>query len=284
MCKTILVPLDGSELAETALSLLREPVVGPNGPEVVLVQVVDPEGGAEAIEHAGIHLKDIAVSLQALELKCTTRVEKGDPAAGIIAAIEAVGPDLVLMTTHGRSGMSRMMRGSVAERVLRTTEAPLLLVNPTAIHRATAGCERILVPLDGSEFADSVLPLVIRVASVLDAQVTLFRVKPFAPAAVPSPILAPDMWDPLKVEATLKTQADRLAEAGVKVRVRAAIGNEATEIIAAAGKADLVAMTSHGRSGVSRWWFGSVAEQVVRHAECPLLVVRPEGAAALSKA
>jgi nucleotide-binding universal stress UspA family protein len=277
MCTTILVPLDGSELAETALSLLRDPLIRPGGPSVTLLRVVDADVPQpdEALEEAQTYLEGVRSSLEVAGITCATRIERGDPASGIVGAIETFNPSLVVMSTHGRSGMSRMLRGSVAERVLRSSTAPLLLANPEAIHRAAGSCERILVPLDGSEFADAVLPIVTQFAKALGAEVTLFRVQPFAPAAIPSPILAPSVWDPRKVEETLRSQAEQLKAADVNVRVRAAIGNEATEIVARAAKSDLVAMTSHGRSGVGRWWFGSVAEQVVRHAECPLLVVRP---------
>jgi nucleotide-binding universal stress UspA family protein len=280
MTHTVLVPLDGSKLAESVLEPLGGGVLGGRGTKRHLVRVV-PDAPTqaeqeEALDQAGAYLEAVAKRLEGDGIECSTSLERGDPADGILTAAAAVEPDLIVMSTHGHSGVTRWLRGSVAERVLRSSPTPLLVLNPAALAETSGGegIRRILVPLDGSELADRVLPMVEGLALARDAMVTLLRVQPFAPAAVPSPILQPTGWDPRQVEGTLALQKQRLEEAGVRVEIRAAIGNEAAEIVSAAADSDLVAMTTHGRSGPSRWWFGSVAEQVVRHCDCPLLLLR----------
>jgi nucleotide-binding universal stress UspA family protein len=90
------------------------------------------------------------------------------------------------------------------------------------------------------------------------------------------PVFVLEDWDEEQTKGSLKLQHKGLTDAGVTTHLRAARGVEATEILAAAKEADLVALTTHGRGGISRWWFGSVAESVVRHCPCPLLLLRSE--------
>jgi nucleotide-binding universal stress UspA family protein len=127
-----------------------------------------------------------------------------------------------------------------------------------------------------------VVPVVERVIRARPAQVTLLRVEPLVLTEVPSPAVEGMVWDPGPLEASLAAPRERLAAAGATVDVQAVYGVVAAEILLAARGADLLAMTTHGRTGLPRWWFGSVAEQVLRHAPCPVLVVRtvkvPEGA------
>lgn len=277
----VLVPLDRSELSEQVLAPLQACLRAKGeDAEVLLLTVVEPAGTAAeadpALDEAEAYLQGAA---RRLEGCAATRslVRRGDPAEEILSCAAEEDVDLVAMSTHGRTGVSRWLRGSVAERVLRTLEGvPLLLVNPSSLEGFDAArCFRsVLVPLDGSAEANRILPRVQELGASFGAEVTLLRVQPFAPAAVPSPILAPSLWDPRKVEKSLEPQAERLREAGLTVRVEARIGDPAAEIVDAAVEHDLVAMTTHGRSGPSRWWFGSVAEQVVRHCDCPLFVLR----------
>lgn len=276
MSRTILVPLDGSETAtgvlERALPLLREPEL-----ELELLGVVPAGGAAAEVEAAQDRLQaaleGAAARLGAQGRPAKVQVVRGDPAGAILERVEALQPELVIMATHGRSGVERLIRGSVAERVLRHSSAPLLLLNPRALAGGPLTPRRILVPLDGSALGEEILPLVTRVAKAFGSELVLLRVEPLSWSDMETGL--PQLkWDPSQVLASLEPQEKRLRAAGLTVQRRAAYGIEAAEILRAAEEVDLVAMSSHGRSGPSRWWFGSVAEQVLRHCARPLLVYR----------
>lgn len=284
MFKKILVPLDGSRLAARVLTPLKRLLT--EGVELTLLRVVEPRGESE---HDRGPAAEVAMRAQLDQVReelgpgprCTVQLLRGDAAEEIVRYARETRQDLVAMATHGRSGIERWVRGSVAERVLRECEAPLLLCNPYALEpRLDGPFRRIVVPLDGSETADRVLPLVEELGRLHDSQVTLLRVEPLVITELPSPILEGSLWDPAPLEQSMAPQRDRLTAAGVKADAKAAYGVVAAELLRAARDADLLAMTTHGRTGVARWWFGSVAEQVLRHAPCPVLVVRTASARA----
>jgi nucleotide-binding universal stress UspA family protein len=146
--------------------------------------------------------------------------------------------------------------------------------------------ERVLVPLDGSALAEAILPFAERVAGPLDAEVILVRVvEPISPAEAMASagVVTPDTYLVREMEARryLQDLAGRLSEKGLRVKTRVEVGRPSDEILAAAKSAgaDLVAMTTHGRSGLGRVLFGSVAEAVLRGSPLPVLMVRmSEGA------
>lgn len=274
----ILVPLDGSVLSATALRPVqrlaaREPT------EVTLLRVVDP---LDTLSDSSARVVMTGQAKEARdrlgdETPVHAAVVRGDAAEEIVRFARETGQGLVAMATHGRSGLQRWVRGSVAERVLRTCEVPLLLCNPHALAEAPEGdrsFRQILLPLDGSIASESVLPAVERVATANDARVTLFIVEPMVITELPTPLLTDSIWDPTALELRLAPIVDRLERQGLRVDVRSAYGVVADEILRAAKGTDLLAMATHGRSGPSRWWFGSVAEQVLREVTCPLLVAR----------
>jgi nucleotide-binding universal stress UspA family protein len=287
MFQKILIPLDGSRLAARILQALKRLLDG-SPSEVTLLRVVDPHNSSE---HDRAPAAELAMRAQMKQLQETlgshvrsrVQIVRGEPAEQINIYARETGQDLVAMATHGRTGVQRWVRGSVAERVLRSCEVPLLLCNPSALDEpGTLPFRRIVVPLDGSDRALQVVPVVERVIRARPAQVTLLRVEPLVLTEVPSPAVEGMVWDPGPLEASLAAPRERLAAAGATVDVQAVYGVVAAEILLAARGADLLAMTTHGRTGLPRWWFGSVAEQVLRHAPCPVLVVRtvkvPEGA------
>jgi len=276
----ILVPTDGSELADGVLEPLGPLLRGAGLRELVLLAVlpaVEAEDAGAALDRADVARRrlDGLRDRLALEVPVRVEVDEGDPAERIVARAGEV--DLVAMSSHGRGGVLRWVRGSVAERVLRSCPAPLLLWTTRSLGRPapTGGTDRILVPLDGSDAAAEVLPLVADWARVHGSEVALLGVHPFvADLPMPVPTTHPAYWDPAKVAAGLEPHRERLARAGIPARVEARLGSPAGEILAAAAEADLVAMTTHGRTGVGRWLFGSVAEHVLRRCERPLLVKR----------
>ena len=270
-----LLPTDGSDLATHVVGPLRR-LLGDDLSEVVLLRVVPATTASEqgdAVDEATAELQATLAQLD-LPVTVTLRVARGDPAEQILAVADEVDARLIAMTSHGRSGIQRVIRGSVAERVLRHAKAPLLVANPT-VEPPTEGYRRLLVPLDGSELSESILDHVLSLAQAFSGcSVTLLRVEPFLYSALPSPALNPDLWDAEATRQTLNPARERLEAAGLTVETMAAYGVESAEILQAAHDHDLVVMSTHGRSGPSRWWFGSVAETVLRHCDRPLYVVR----------
>ncbi len=271
--RAVLVPLDGSDLGDRILPHV-ERLLGREPYAVVLLRIVPPAATDDRPpgelhrdrDQAESHLWTVRRRLEGLGAGVTTLLREGDPAAEILFAIDELQPAIVAMSSHGRSGLLRWIRGSVAERVLRASSAPLLLVTP---HETTsAGFRRILVPLDGSDRAAAVLPLVVDLARRHEAEVVLLHVLPAGPpmAAIASGVESVEL---------LRGHQRQLAEQGVTARMREALGSPAGEILDVAEReqADLIAMATHGRTGSSRFFLGSVAETVLRHARKPLLVV-----------
>jgi nucleotide-binding universal stress UspA family protein len=212
-------------------------------------------------------------------------VERGNPEEAIIEHAASADNTLIAMATHGRSGVKRWLLGSIAEKVLRGGKNPLLLVraDEAAKVEGEAAVESIIVPLDGSELAETVLPVVVEWSKALRLKVVLFRAYEL-PAAVyyGRESYLPD-YEGMKAQFReqagdyLEAKAKSLRAQGVdKVSFELVEGEGADEIAAYARKNPqaLVAMCTHGRSGIRRWVLGSVTEKVVRHSGNPVLVVR----------
>lgn len=273
MFQHILVPLDGSENSRRVLALLPRLVDPVSPPRVTLLGIVE---AADSTAEVRARLAEAAGALGERGRIAEPLVRNAvDASEGILRVCAERGADLVLMATHGRTGLARLLRGSVAERVLRRCPAPLLLCNPRGLPAPDANgarFRRILVPHDGSEVADAVLEPVAELARAYAAEVVLFKAETFQTDGPKDRLRNPD-----ELLASLDPLRERLHAAGVPlVRTRAAFGAPVAEILRAqeASEADLLALSTHGRSGPSRWWFGSVAEALVREAPCPLFVVR----------
>jgi nucleotide-binding universal stress UspA family protein len=276
----ILVPLDGSELGDRILTQVKRLLVRHDG-EVMLVRVISPETlksenvPGQELDVARGHLERLASSLRAQGAKVQHEVLVGKPADRVHTFALEYRPSLIAMSTHGRTGLSRWIRGSVAERILRVSPYPLLLSNPFGLaERQELRFQRILVPLDGSDTSAEIIPLVNELARLYESEVVLHM-------AVELPMVEPLVY-PLMVsteDAQKLLEPYRARFPGIRVQIAASLGSPAATIIEVAEreKVDLVAMTTHGRSGASRWAFGSVAEQAIRHCPCPLLVKRTGG-------
>ncbi|MCI0342505.1 MAG: universal stress protein [Planctomycetales bacterium] len=293
MLDKILVPLDGSPLAEGILTHVRRLLVRRDA-EVRLLRVIPdravegaawfPEEPAETVQKHLERIRDL-LAIQGVSVHAEVRV--GDPAEKILKVADDLRPSLIAMSTHGRSGPARWLLGSVAERVLRGARHPLLLANPSALTEGEKPREfkfrRLLVPLDGSEMAAKVLPLVEGFAKVFESEVVLLHVVP-VPVIAEGPLpyagipVLPTKED---AAAAIEPQREALARTGIPTRVSVLFGGAAAGILDAVTneKADLIAMTTHGRTGFSRWVLGSVAEKVARHSPCPVLVLRTVEAA-----
>jgi nucleotide-binding universal stress UspA family protein len=297
MYSRILIPLDGSKTAEKVLPYARY-LAGKFNIPVELLAVIDIAEMAThmAAEKARFldtmieddstaYLRLIANTFSGINVTCT--VEKGHAEDAIIEHGEADTAMLISMATHGRSGLNRFLLGSVAEKVLRGTANPLLLVRATETSKSDgeAGFKSIIVPLDGSELAESVIPMVAGVARKLDLEVVLLRTY-----RIPYNVYAGnDSYYAVNYDELIAGVRDeareyldkKIAEVKklgvVKVSAVAKEGFAGDEIIAYGNKTPdgLIAMCSQGRSGVRRWVLGSVTENVVRHTSDPMLVVRP---------
>jgi nucleotide-binding universal stress UspA family protein len=299
MYKSILVPLDGSKVAEQVLPYTRFLSARLEVP-VELVGVLDLAAIAASVDshkarYLGVLVEDSRRASEAylerigktfLGTPITCSVETGKPEEVIIAKRARDKKTLIAMATHGRSGMSRWLLGSVAEKVLRATTNPLLLVRARGEGSAEGEVkfERVIVPLDTSALAESVLPDVIDLAKALNLAVILMHAYVLPPWAYYG---AGDYYNPRykSFAAQLKEEARSYLESKVnKLKVRGlekissvlVEGSAAEEIIALARREpnSLVAMCTHGYSGVKHWVLGSVAEKVVRHSADPVLVIR----------
>ena len=297
MFKKIVVPLDGSLLAEQALSFLPR-FVSPLQTHIDLVCVVQPWvyalGMSEATpisvindlhENWKAYLHQQEIFLQGLGYTVQSHVLEGDIAAEILALAANKNADLIVMSTHGRSGFRRLALGSVAERVLHNATIPLLLVREGAALHTTNPIEHLLVPLDGSSFAERSIPLAVELSTQTGATLTMLRVVQDLDAQNKQIIFkseeaAEEAVTQWKLLATryLDELAKGIKAEGVKVSSMVLSGDPENLIgtIAETLPADLIVMSTHGRSGVSRWVYGSVANKVLRTASCPVLLVRNE--------
>jgi len=302
MYSKILVPLDGSKTAENVLPLARCFARNLQIP-VELLGVVDTAELArrhvaadpasmvrtladDATQRFGDYLERVAKNFHIGKVQCTVR--RGNAAEAIIESAAAENQTLIAMATHGRSGLDRWLLGSVAEKVLRGA------LNPTVVVRAKeeknpawemTPLKRVIVPLDGSELAENVLPSVEELAKKLDLEVTLLGVYGVSSAISSggegsyNTTQIKEFIGGLRSEtlAYLEKKAAELKRKGLdKVSVVAKEGLAADEIISTARHTldNLIAMCTHGRSGVKRWMLGSVTETVVRHSRDPVLVIR----------
>ena len=239
----------------------------------------------DAMQRFTSYLSTVATSFADADVKYP--VEKGKADEAIVERAATDKGTLIAMATHGRSGLNRFLLGSVAEKVLRGTVNPLLLIRPgkDAKSEGEETPKSIVVPLDGSELAEAVLPIVTDMAKLLDLEVELFRAYhiPYGVYSGDDVFYAWNFEELLagaRIEAAeyLAKKAAGLKRLGVaEVTCVTKEGLAADEIITLGRQTpdSLIAMSSHGRSGVRRWVVGSVAETVVRHSRNPVLISRP---------
>jgi nucleotide-binding universal stress UspA family protein len=284
---TILVPLDGSALAEQALPF-AERVARVAQSRVILARVVPAFSAAETSTEASIaltareYLEEVASRLRRAESTVEVAVPKGDAAAQIVGAVAAHGADLIVMSTHGRSGIGRWLYGSVADAVIRLARVPVMLIpSDVSVPWPTDRRFQIVVPIDGSLLSEAVLGPAVELATGLDAEVILAEVVTWPPLVYSDPIeLLP--YDPeeqlAEARGYLADVATRLRNSGASVRCLADVGRKPAETIVRLAHdehADLIAMATHGRSGVARVVLGSTTTGTLKHAGIPLLIVRP---------
>lgn len=304
MFHKVLVPLDRSELAEQALGQAAAIARGTRGAlDIVLVHepfllegLGDSSPIAARVKDEEQYVRFIVAEIAAgTGLLVTGAALRGSRIDTICKRVRDVDADLIVMTSHGRTGLSRLWLGSTADGVLRHSATPVLMLRPvegkTARLAVRHQLKHILVPLDGSPLAAEALFAATSLARSIDASITLLRVvvpMPFVmidvgvPFVYPYPVATPDetVMDKLVEEAKneLASVAERVTDWGVVTVTSEVVvaANVPQAIIdhAHAHDVDVIAMSTHGR-GASRLFVGSTTDKVLRGSGVSILVHRP---------
>jgi nucleotide-binding universal stress UspA family protein len=295
MFKTILIPLDGSTLAEQALAPVGE-LARRTGANVILLRAPNVEpayaivesaygltypeaAAARAVSETRDYLRSVQLSLAARGIALSTVVVDRDPANGIVDVAGQAKADLIVMCSHGYSGLTRWWLGSVAEKVLRAAGCPVLVM------RSRRAIQRVLITLDGSGLSGQAIAPAIAVAMSLGASVTLLRVVPEIDAEQLHELdqfetgLGPRLLEEMRddAECFLQKVVATFAGPGLPINYEMRSGPAASAILEYAQNhaIDLIAMATHGRTGLQRWVYGSITEKVLRAGDTSMLVVRP---------
>lgn len=282
--RRILVPLDGSPRAEQILvqvaRLLRR-----EDAQVVLLGVI--RDGEKSAASAYLEATSEALSRQGVRVRPLLR--EGTPAEEIIRAALDERAELIALSTHGRSGVSRWLFGSVAEKVVRGAPVPVLLMRafekgPQGVPLPSGPKEipfrRVLVPIDGSDLSFQALPLAADVAKLFGAEIDVLCVEepPLPPLGVELPPVSRHSSPGAETRAAVEKAVNELRTRGVESMPHAlpCVGDPGALILstAEANRSDLIVLATHGRGGLSRFLLGSVTERILRHSTLPLLIVR----------
>lgn len=294
-----LVPLDGSRLAEAALPVATA-LAARTGARVTLLHVV--ERNAPATVHGERHLTGAGeaeaylhgVASRFADAGVATAIHAhpspaGDVAASVAAHAAEVAADLIVLCAHGRGGLREWLAGSIAQRVIRQSAAPVLLVRPTADGRAAPFApQRVVVALDGAAEGEAALPAAAALARACGAALDLLAVVATL-GTVGGDRAATARLMPVATSAALDLEGDQardylerlrgaLAGSGLAVRAAVERGDPVQLLAAHATQAAVVALATHGRTGFDALWSGSVGAKVVARVGSPLLLV-PAGAA-----
>ena len=287
--RNLLVPLDGSDLAEAALPIARL-VAETSAAEVTLVRVVPPGSEPGSSRWPAEYLHECAAQQHAAGVTAHTTMRLGEPAEEILALAREIPADLIVMATHGRSGLDRVLLGSVAEQVIRRSRIPVILLRPN--QHPVVGLRRLLVPVDGSSGGAVALATAVPLARASHAKLVLVRATVPLPLWLYEPTLRVDtgplidpMWDEdarKAAEIYAGALADRLARTGLVAEGRGVSGQPGAVIVSVADEidADLIVMSTHGRGLPLRAILGSVADEVVRRSRRPVLLIHrpsPDG-------
>jgi nucleotide-binding universal stress UspA family protein len=296
MFKHLLVPLDGSRLAEAALPAAAR-LAALLDAQVTLVHVVERKAPPEI--HGERHLADPDEADAYLEevagrafpagvhVECHVHTDEvRDVAASLTEHVGELGPDLIVMCTHGRGGLRTWLWGSIAQQVIGRGTTPVLLIQPEG--RAESPefvCQRLLVPLDGNPEHEQGLAVAIELARACRADIHLMMVVhtlgtlPGHQAATARLLpgvtsLVLDMSEE-GAEALLRQKVAQFQSSALPMTVEVCRGDPALAIVRTAQRvqADLVVLGTHGKAGMDAFWSGSVAPQVSSRSHVPLLLV-----------
>jgi len=299
MFRHLLVPLDGSPMAESVLSATAD-LVRRLSAHVTLLHII--ERGAPKTVHGERHLTQPAEAESYLRGVAEWFVSEGvradflvhrdgaDVAKSIADGAAEIGADLVVLCTHGWSGLRGFLFGRVAQQVLRWGTIPVLLIQPSAEGRkAPFSCRRLVVQLDGSGMAETALPAASAVAHAFEAEVLLMWVVPTvatvsgergaAMKLMPSAAAALLDAEAAQAATYLERVGARLREEGVKILMEVGRGEPIRVLLDTVAKQeiDLIVIATHGRSGISAVWAGSVTSRILRYSTRPILLIRIPG-------
>jgi len=291
MYERILVPLDGSELARQVFPYVAELATAFDS-EVFLAVVCEPQE-SEYLEECQLYIgseaEQLRNTIKSPAVKFRAVVLSGKPDEQIIDYAEKNDISLIVILSHGRSGIMPWTLGSTASRVLHKVGVPLIIVRARETAEELAKVRlfsRFLVPLDGSERSEAVLPYVNELAKKVECEVILLRV--IEPGRHVHTIRGLEYvpfkdWDIDSVKTSAEKYLDevscRFAETKATTRAEVRVGDSAREIIRLATErgCGLIAMSSHGRSGIETWIYGSVTYKILQTSNTPVLVIRTSG-------
>lgn len=309
MLRSLMVPLDGSGFSEyslplaskvarlTGASLHLAHVHTPYEPDQLLFttpfqfeQVNMADYDARHRDGEEQHMSDLAEGLSREGASVDTKILDGEEVVDeLIDYSDTIATDMIVMTSHGRSGLRRSWLGSVADAVIRRTNVPVIVMHPKAaltVPDLGSSIRHILVALDGSQLAESILGPASELARATGARMTLARVVPppdsfgEASAAAGAGYVDPDAEEAVRYLEGVATSLRNEGGLDVATDVRAGAPPASTLArMADQLTADLVAIATHGRGGITRTLLGSVADQILRSTSVPILVMRPSLAA-----
>jgi nucleotide-binding universal stress UspA family protein len=291
MYNKILIPLDGSGAAEIVLPYAAE-IAAKLDSEITLVSI--SESSATDIDHlyrsylehltgqVRNQLKEYGAK-EGLEVK--SEVLLGIPSDEIARCATEYDVGLIAMASSGRPGHGPLLLGNITPKIIRSTDRPLLLIRVSASSEALQQkrlVKKILIPLDGSKVGETAIRHTEALAKALGAELVLIQiiepVVAWAGFEGTMSYAAPQDEESMKSAAIayLSGVAKPLKESGLSTSIAIGFGSSADQIIdyAEANNIDLIAISSHGRSGIGRWLFGSVTSKLLRAADTPVLVVR----------
>ena len=303
MYSKILVPLDGSEVAECVLPHVEAFTSGDKPVEVTFLYVVQPfdvpmtrhefkdQIEAEATAAAKEYLDDLIETLDYRE-KVRSAVVLGEVAESILDCANANIVDIIIMASHGRSGIGQWIRGSVADKVLHVSHTPILRIRAAAPRKGFYSENQkitLLIPLDGSEVAEKALDQSRRLADhfgVQNVEIVLFRVcELFTQSYHYPPPMSMSYEEYLDYETKRCTEICQtylsevegmLKNEGLQADSVVVVGDTADATINYINEnpVDLIIMSTHGRTGIGRWAFGSIADKVLKGTAVPTILVR----------
>ena len=290
MLDKILVPLDGSSLGELTLSYAAE-VASPFNSQVQLVYVCEKHD-SEYCRTVQAYLDKVAGEMRNIFIKTASQATvepellQGKPATEIIQYAQQKEMDLVLIASHGRTGIKAWVMGSTANKVVHLIHQPTLLVRASVANaekRPVNLFHKILVPLDGSENGEAVLPYIIEMALKLKSEIMLLSVVELSERVHTigglDYIHFPEYFiDSMKKDSEnyLAGLSKKLMDKGIVVQNEVREGNAAEEIVTFGNENNisLIAMSSHGKSDSREWVMGSVANKILHVSKLPVLLVR----------
>ena len=308
MLSRMLVPLDGSELAETVCVYAKE-LAGRLDMDIILLHVSTPARGDVVpmelayIDHVAERLRRQIKEVQSAgsdgkkPVKVTSELAVGYAPDEILRFAEEHGIDLILLASHGRSGVKRWTVGSVASKVMGATRIPVWLIKAGAEQETPYDkwpSETLVVTLDGSELAESVLPYAEALAKQHASKpVELVLVRVAEPMNIPT-YYSPDIsgvslnWGNIAQQETIRRKQaakeylakveGKLKEKGISVKSVVVEGRANDEVVDYVNKIpnSMVIVASHGRSGLGRLFYGSVAANIIHGVTRPIFLIKAQ--------